>query len=759
MSKSKIFLTNLLRIVLIFILLYISSIASIKGEIYPFGIAIAFALVASGFQSYIIAPLYFITTLLSPITLPTLIINAVASGTLLIVGLFYIGKRIKPIYMIIYLIVGLLASIYYQCFINHQIAPAIISLILSCITLIVSTHFLHSILLKPNIYRLTLDENICACVCIMILGSGLSAINIASFSMFRFVGILFVLCCVYTLSKTSAISLSIMYSLGYMINTLDPSMTCLFTIIALSAIAFKSPKRIYSTLSAIIIDIVFCLYLDLYNGFSLVRVIEVLCSCAIFITLPNPLLEKLYGYFSDTYNKLGTRDIINRNRDSISRRLLELSEVFAQMDIVFRQMVKGVLPIEDAMDMLTKETCSKVCNNCSKRTECYRTKQETETVVHNLIEKGFQKGRTTLLDVPPFLTAQCNRTNQLLMCINQLLTQYKQYTCMINNLDSSRVLLAEQLNGVSKIMRNLSKQVNQKIDFDNVKENKLIEELSYNNIICNEAIIYNNDNELSITLLIRNQDIDSPILCKVASSVCNNTLSIKEVNPSEISGWSLLTLTTVATYDVVFGYSASTKTGQDISGDNYSLLRLGNNKFMMAVCDGMGSGTSANKTSSLAISLIENFYKAGFDNDIILSSVNRLLSLNNEETFTALDLCVLDLNAGQADFIKLGAPNGFIKHTTTTDVIQTGALPIGILEEMRPTITKSVLSNQDIFILCSDGVTDAFGKIDILKTFINNLTTLHPQLIADQILEKALELNKGIAEDDMTVLVGRVYCK
>ena len=65
MSKSKLFLTNLIRIVLIFLVLYVSSVASIKNEIYPFGIAIAFALVSTGIPSYIVAPLYFVTTLCS----------------------------------------------------------------------------------------------------------------------------------------------------------------------------------------------------------------------------------------------------------------------------------------------------------------------------------------------------------------------------------------------------------------------------------------------------------------------------------------------------------------------------------------------------------------------------------------------------------------------------------------------------------------------------------------------------------------------
>ena len=62
----------------------------------------------------------------------------------------------------------------------------------------------------------------------------------------------------------------------------------------------------------------------------------------------------------------------------------------------------------------------------------------------------------------------------------------------------------------------------------------------------------------------------------------------------------------------------------------------------LPICDGMGSGDNAYNISKLSISLIENFYKAGFDNEIILSSVNKLLSLSEQENFSTIDLAVLD---------------------------------------------------------------------------------------------------------------------
>ena len=39
--------------------------------------------------------------------------------------------------------------------------------------------------------------------------------------------------------------------------------------------------------------------------------------------------------------------------------------------------------------------------------------------------------------------------------------------------------------------------------------------------------------------------------------------------------------------------------------------------------------------------------------EIILSSVNKLLSLYKEEIFSALDICIIDQKDGIADFIKM----------------------------------------------------------------------------------------------------------
>ena len=161
----------------------------------------------------------------------------------------------------------------------------------------------------------------------------------------------------------------------------------------------------------------------------------------------------------------------------------------------------------------------------------------------------------------------------------------------------------------------------------------------------------------------------------------------------------------------------------------------------------------------MTLGLIENFYKAGFDNDVVLESVNKLLAINNGEDYSTLDICLVDLNNNIADFIKVGAPFSAIKREGSIELLEGGALPIGALESITPSTYKTTISTKDIVVMATDGITDAFKSQDNFVEFINHIATNNPQTIAESVLNEAMRLNNMEAKDDMTVLVARTYLK
>ncbi|MBQ8749646.1 MAG: SpoIIE family protein phosphatase [Clostridia bacterium] len=761
MVNKNLVIKYVLCVVVVAILLSLSTMASMQNIVFPFAIPIALALVFCNVKSYIVAPIFFLASLINGVAESNLIISGYSSCVILFAGLLtYKNREIKWWIGCIFVLLSELAYLYFNAYLGTLYLECALTVVLSMLSFICAYHFFKSFRSKPLVFRFSLDEAICAFFILLVASSGIANINIPYFNLYHFLGITLILLSAYIFKKNQTIIISLIYGLGFAINTLEIGYIALFASIALAVVLLKSEFKVYSIFIALIVDVLFGLYFETNIAYNLTSILEAVLASLIFICVPNKFIQNLSGYISSDAKSFGVKSILDRNKTTMQNKLIELSNVFEEMDIVFRKMIKGVLPINDAKDMLASESCQKVCTDCKDRAKCFRSKNNIQGIYYDLVTIGFERGRVTLLDIPPNMTSICGKTSQILIVINQLINQYKQYANMITNLDSSRILIAEQLSGVAHIMKDLSRQIDEDIVFDNVKESKIIDELTFNDIICNDAVVYQKDNyTTNVNILVRNQDTNSPLIKAIVSKVCGNLLDVKDVAPSEISGWSMVTLSTASTYDILFGYAGTSKSGEEVSGDNYSLLRINDSKFMMAVCDGMGSGSRADKTSELAISLVENFYKAGFDNDIILNCVNKLLALNNEENFTALDLCVIDLKNCFADFIKLGAPVGFIKHKETTTQINGGALPIGILDEMKPAYYKTVLNDQDLIVLCSDGVTDAFQKSENLKNFINNIQTLHPQKLADEILKKALSLNLGVANDDMTIIVGRVFQK
>ena len=107
----------------------------------------------------------------------------------------------------------------------------------------------------------------------------------------------------------------------------------------------------------------------------------------------------------------------------------------------------------------------------------------------------------------------------------------------------------------------------------------------------------------------------------------------------------------------------------------------------------------------------------------------------------------------------MGAPNSFIKHESEISMVESGALPLGIVQDAPPAINKTVLSTGDYVFLCTDGITDSFESNEKLKEFINNLKATNPQTLAETLVEKAVENSGGSAGDDMTVLVAKIFEK
>ena len=750
---------EILKYSALFFIVLILSQANFSG-LSPFVFAFYFACLYVGLDEKIIAAFTLLAGVISNCSLEKFFIYL----TVVAVGLiFCYAHKIfkKKQFLLTNFIAYLISNVTYIYYNLHNFKNIIFSLLLGLICSFVFITVLQVMILRKNCFKLTLDESICFLFAIASIGLGLSAIYVFDFSIMRFLITITMLICVGVGSPSLTYSIILAFSLGAALNGFSLNVVAEFVLLALIASMFSLPNKFKVVFVVIIGDILIQYCFIAQEVEFLMNMLPIVLACLIFLCLPNKFLNYLSDLVYVKKSEMTSRNLINTTRKNIKKRMIELSNIFFDMKQIHLNMTKKELTKEELIAMLEREITSTCCRDCLDKNRCTRALGlDNKSNLELLVEIAVNKGKITLLDIPSALSNRCGKVNNLIGLINRLLDEYKQYRHIMADVNNIKILMADQMGAVSRLLLDVGDEIDTNVRFDIARENKIISRLLSQNIQCKEVLLYSEkNNEMSAVLVVKNEDSYNEFIEKIVTETLRIPMEITKITPLEESGYSSVNLKKKSKFDCVFGLASCNKAGNVECGDCHSIIRLGANKFLLALCDGMGAGSSAHKMSAMTLGLIENFYKVGFDNDVILESVNKLLVINNQESYATLDVCLLDLDREIADFIKVGAPAGFIKREASIEMVDASALPIGALENITPATHKTTISTKDIVIMATDGIIDAFESYENMVEYISGLATNNPQTIAEAILNEALELNNSSAKDDMTVLVARTYLK
>lgn len=724
------------------------------------GFALVFAIITFGYNPIIIGFIFGATFYLHDLDASSLEISAIVIIVCVVLYLVNRWKKItynKGLNYILF-IVSIIPYIYINIGTMRSNAGMFLSMLFSVFFLYICVSFFKGTIRRGFNNRLNPDEKICGAILLTIIAFGLSSIDLFDVDIATIVTSILVLFIAYIYGILESTLVAFVMGLGVSLHLVNPIYISYYLLMGVVAGAFKSSTKIFSSLGVILINIFFTLYFTNYIVFEPITLIAVAVLVLAFAFVPRRFIAWLKDVFAGYKSNVAVRNVIKSSKDKIVRKLNDMSCVFKEMEYTFKRCIKRTLPMVEKKSIIKEDLVRAVCSDCPNRDKCLKLNgQYSDQVFDCMIDAGIETGLVEEANVNNYLISRCAKLPYLISTANEIIRGYREYNIMTQNMDCSKILVAEQFAGVSSVIKNIAIDVDEDVNFDLDLERRISEDLLYNNVFAEEVVVYDkNLAEKSVTILAQNDKINRKAIEKVVSKACNTRLDIVSVVPSKIPNLSTISMSTCPNYDVVFGSATCNKAGTIVSGDTHSFVKIDSGKYLLALSDGMGSGTEARETSDLAISLVENYYKAGFDNNLILSSVNKLLSLNSEESFSALDLCILDFFAGTMDFVKLATPRSYIKKKTGLEVIDASGLPMGILDEMRPHITKKYIESFDIVVLVSDGVADIFGQ-ERLYNFVNNLNMINPQDIADAILSKAKNLSNGVCEDDMTVLTARIF--
>lgn len=731
-------------------------------SVSPFSVGALFALMWCGLYLPVIAGEYLLANILL-MNKASDIYSAITAVFVLLV-VYLIHKRIKkPMNVVLvgmYTLLSQMVSLYYIFNIGGWL-DCLIFAVVTVVFLYACVSVFQVVVLRGWFYKLTLDEEVCLITLIIAMTLGIADIYIFDCAVYKFVATFLILICVGVNKKNFSFILAISVGLGVAIVNSSLISIGELAIIAMVANIFSYPHKYKIMLTTLLGVVITQIYFIGFEHGVVYSIIPIAFASVCFLCLPNEVVDRISDKYLTNNQELSVRNVVSSTRKSIKHRMAELSDVFEQMKNIHLKLIKQNLSRSQVISVLSQELCKSICGECKYKNHCYKGLGiEGVASVHKLLEIALQKGKINILDLPSALAQKCSIVNLLIGKINQLVYQYQQYDDMVTEANDVKFLLAEQMGAVSQLLLDLGQDLDKNINFDNTLHNKILNQLLSNNIVCSEVLIFAEaQKDIGVVVIVKGENAYNPNIEKVISKILNLPMEVVEIEPAELSDYYSVKLLRSCERDIVFGISNITKTGSISSGDSHSLIRLGNNKYLLALCDGMGSGEKARQMSALTMGLVENFYKAGFQDEYIINNINRLLTVNNQETFSTLDLCVIDLTKDIIDFIKLGATYGVIKRENRVDKVETGTLPLGVLGEVSPSVSHFAVTNKDMIIMVTDGITDAFEEYENFAKFVNTIISVNPQVVAQTILDEAILRNGSVAKDDMTVLVARSFIK
>ena len=392
-----------------------------------------------------------------------------------------------------------------------------------------------------------------------------------------------------------------------------------------------------------------------------------------------------------------------------------------------------------------KENC---CHACPRFSLCRDKYGDISPRLTKFVKTAFDNGRASMLDIED-MPSFCIKVPKMVNLVSECVNSYKKIREKKSGVEIGKEMIIGNLGGTADLLKELASTIDDGFTFDVKTEEKLIEELGYANVVASDVAIYGTG---KVTLSVREKDVKKPQIRSILSDVLGEKMRETAIQKG-VNGVVTLTFRPSPDYGVLYGEKSQGK--EESCGDCTKVVKIDDYRLMFVLSDGMGVGESAQKVGFDTLKLIEHFYKAGFSHKSIFTCISRMLALRTNENFSALDIVIVDTQKGNIDFIKQGGRESYLfTQEGTTEVIEGGTIPLGIIEECQPSVVEKSLRNGDVIVMFSDGIADRLSYADV-KEIVAKSGTDNPQVIAENIFCNAQKKSEE-RKDDMTVITLRI---
>lgn len=793
------------QMIILYILSFLLSFVSFGAnkELAPFGIAMLVAILANCIPIGIVGIFVIIGTSISfggTSTLNILLILLLVFISVLIKAPKYseeqnekrkLGKR-----LLISCLLVQIANLFFKDILLYDI---IFSVIYSISAYVFYKIFVNSIPVLTNLGEkraYSIEEIMGASLLVAISVCAIGDINVFGYSIRNILCILIVLIMGWKngilVGATAGITIG---SVVGIIGGADPNIIATYALSGMIAGIFNRLGKIGVIIGFILGNILLS-YVSNGNTYSIIAIQEILIASLGLLAVPKNMkidIEDLYGK-TKLLPDITVRNL-EENQDTIYR-LNSMSESIFEIAKTYKEAAATIVDEEELKKQETDNFSifEKELQNSIEGIEENILFDDIYAPEDDLLEDIFEMlletetiNRRDLLDIlekhnnyiigsdKEYINDTVEEDiKQMLKIINYSYKVSKLNFIWKKKLDENKKAVSNQLEEVSKAIGTLANEINKEDNFAKEKEEiKLLlqeKEIHIQNIIIKEEETGKKKVNLYTDIC---KNVEKPAcnikkMGKILSKVFEENMILQK----QECGIRLKTSSCMYTYvsedkqTAQIGIAKTTKNGSMMSGDSSIQTKLEDGKYLLAISDGMGSGEAARKASKTAIVMLEKLLLSGFDKDTSIRLINSTLSAiskQDDDMYATLDIAVLDLYSGNLEFIKNGACPTYVKNNRNVQILKSLSLPSGILNDIDLVVYDKDLKENDIIVMCSDGILESSeeytNKELWLKFLLEEIETDDVQKIADIILQEAIDNNYGKAKDDMTVIVTKIKNK
>ncbi len=481
--------------------------------------------------------------------------------------------------------------------------------------------------------------------------------------------------------------------------------------------------------------------------------VEVAVSSVLYMILPQS--RKLAALFAVRRDRL-PGDSLRRN---VIFRLRYAADAMQGASLAVDGLSKKLAQtgVSDLSDVYSR-AAERVCVGCSQSAVCWkRGREETQRTFARLSYPLRERGRVDRRDFDGEFLKRCGRCAEIRDAVN---AEYRELVARESaqiRAEQMRSVVEEHFRSTSAMLGDMADEFERYERFDE-ESAELVREVLRRLGVYPAEVCCRVDREGRMTVEAsaprrREVKLHKGQLAREISAACGRTFAQPEVTAE--NGTLRIQMGQRPVFAVSQGVAQHAARGGALCGDCAESFTDGSGHFFAVLSDGMGTGGRAAVDGTMTAGMAQSLLKAGISFESALHMINAaMLAKGTEESLATLDIACIDLFTGKTRLRKAGAAGSVLRRRRRTEWLEAKSAPVGILPEVRFAKSEKQLDAGDLLVLVSDGVTAAGTEwlCDMVENFAGN----DPQLLAEQIVERAVRDRADGREDDVSAVVLKV---